>query len=79
MKGGGGGLKNHGGASSLQNNQIYTCFLKWGQVLQVVVWAAAQVGDFMSMVIGSNCGRFKNKHLGLLLKKKSRSKKGKKV
>jgi hypothetical protein len=44
----------------------------------VVVWAAVQVGDFMSMVIGNNYGRFKNKHLGLLLKKKIGVKKGRK-
>jgi hypothetical protein len=44
-----------------------------------MVWVATQVGDFMSVVTGGKCGRFKKRHLGLLLGKKKRVKKGKKL
>jgi hypothetical protein len=45
----------------------------------MMVWVAIQTGDFMNMVTRGKCERFKKKHLGLLLEKRNRSKKGKKV
>jgi hypothetical protein len=41
-----------------------------------MVWTVAQVGDFTSMVTRGKCGKFKKKHLSLLLGKKNGNEKG---